>query len=328
MSSTEPLDPDQIRQQAAALAAHLQRSGVSFLPIANPEAVESWKSRFVGNTPVAENLLATESVAATPVEQPVEQPAQASGQSSDTSAESAATPPATTSPAPSVPAPSVPAQRQPATPSRLEPVAAFTSAEGDYPGTSLSSEDRTVTLQTLAGEAAACTRCSILSSCRTNSVFGEGNPEARFVFFGEGPGADEDRSGRPFVGKAGQLLTKMITACTLNRDDCYIMNTVKCRPPGNRNPEQDEIENCRAYYQQQLSTIRPQYIVCLGAVAAQELLGTKLSVGRLRGKMHGYFNSKVLVTYHPAYLLRNPAAKKAAWEDLQRMLADAGIRLP
>jgi uracil-DNA glycosylase family 4 len=147
------------------------------------------------------------------------------------------------------------------------------------------------------------------------------------VFFGEGPGAEEDRTGRPFVGKAGDLLTKMIEACTLRREDVYILNTVKCRPPGNRNPELDETENCREYYQRQLAILRPEYIVCLGAISSQELLRSKLSVGRLRGKFHRYFESKVLVTYHPAYLLRNPAAKKATWTDLQLMLQDAGIHL-
>jgi DNA polymerase len=185
-----------------------------------------------------------------------------------------------------------------------------------------------VALQELAVVADACQKCEVLSSCRKKVVFGEGNPGARFLFFGEGPGADEDQTGRPFIGKAGQLLTKMIAACTLDRDQCYITNTVKCRPPGNRNPEHDEIENCRSFYEQQIDLIRPEYIICLGAIAASELLRTKLSVGRLRGKLHQYRGSKVLVTYHPAYLLRNPAAKKAAWQDLQFLMADAGIKLP
>ena len=118
----------------------------------------------------------------------------------------------------------------------------------------------------------------------------------------------------------------MIEACTLKREDVYILNTVKCRPPGNRNPEGDELENCRTFYQQQLDFLRPEYIVCLGAVSAQELLTTKLSVGRLRGTLHQYFASKVLVTYHPAYLIRNPAAKKAAWADLQMLMRDAGLK--
>jgi DNA polymerase len=127
------------------------------------------------------------------------------------------------------------------------------------------------------------------------------------------------------VGKAGQLLTKMIAACTFAREDVYIMNTVKCRPPNNRNPEATEIENCREYFETQFNLLRPEYIVCLGLVSAQALLQTKQSVGRLRGKFHRHFASKVLVTYHPSYLLRNPAAKKAAWEDLQLMLRDAGL---
>ena len=128
-----------------------------------------------------------------------------------------------------------------------------------------------------------------------------------------------------FVGKAGQLLTKMIEACKFAREDVYIMNTVKCRPPNNRNPEPTEIENCREYFEAQLNVLRPEYIVCLGLVSAQALLKTKLSVGRMRGKFHQYFDSKTLVTYHPSYLLRTPAAKKAAWDDLQLMLRDAGL---
>ena len=177
----------------------------------------------------------------------------------------------------------------------------------------------------MAEQVAGCTRCPELVRCRTQTVFGEGHPSPRVVFFGEGPGADEDRSGRPFVGRAGQLLTKMIEACSFQREEVYILNTVKCRPPNNRNPEPSEIENCRQYFETQLSILRPEYIICLGAVSSRALLNSKLSVGRLRGKMHRYFESKVVVTYHPAYLLRTPAAKKAAWEDLQLMLRDAGI---
>lgn len=182
--------------------------------------------------------------------------------------------------------------------------------------------------QKLAGEndrVAACTKCEILSKCRTKTVYGEGNVSPRVVFFGEGPGRDEDISGRPFVGKAGQLLTKMIQACKFEREEVYIMNTVKCRPPNNRNPETTEIENCREYFETQLDVLRPEYIVCLGLISAQALLRNKLSVGMMRGKFHSYFDSKVLVTYHPSYLLRQPAAKKAAWTDLQLMLRDAGL---
>lgn len=299
MSDNEPLDPAEIHAQAASLAAHLRRSGVSFLPVANPEDVESLASQFASPQP-------TSPVSASP----------AAVQPRSATADRQATPPPPAS------------DSKPAMPKkRLDTVPAFATSEGDYGDKALAPDDRTSQLQILATEVSACTSCEILSSCRTQTVFGEGNPQARFLFFGEGPGADEDSSGRPFVGKAGQLLTKMITACTLDRADCYITNTVKCRPPGNRNPDGEEIQNCRSYYQQQLNLIRPEYIICLGAIAASELLSTKLSVGRLRGKLHQYRGSKVLVTYHPAYLLRNPAAKKAAWEDLQMLMVDAGIKL-
>ncbi len=208
---------------------------------------------------------------------------------------------------------------------RTDSVPAFAGADGSYAGPSLPAAERKAFLETLAAEVSTCVRCPVLSKCRTKTVFGEGSVTPRFVFFGEGPGADEDRSGRPFVGRAGELLTKMIEACKLRREDNYILNTVKCRPPANRNPEPDEIENCRGYFEQQLATLRPEYIVCLGAISAQTLLKSKLPVGRLRGEIHAYHDSKVIVTYHPAYLLRNPAAKKAAWDDLQMMMRDAGL---
>jgi DNA polymerase len=299
MPDNESIDPAEIHAQAAALAAHLQRSGVAFLPIADTANVELLAGQFASPESPASDSVQDSSSAAAKTDAPTPKPS----------------PPAATS------KPTMPK-------TRLETVPAFKTSEGDYEGKPLSVEDRSSQLKILADQVSQCTSCEILSSCRTNTVFGEGSPQARFLFFGEGPGADEDRSGRPFVGKAGQLLTKMISACTLDRTDCYITNTVKCRPPGNRNPEGDELQNCRSHYQQQFSLIRPEYIICLGAVAASELLSTKLSVGRLRGKLHQYRGSKVLVTYHPAYLLRNPAAKKAAWEDLQMLMADAGIELP
>ena len=190
---------------------------------------------------------------------------------------------------------------------------AIQTAEQEYAGSPQPTDQRNLQLQQLEQAVESCTLCPALASCRTKTVFGEGNPSPRFAFFGEGPGEEEDSIGQPFVGRAGDLLTKMMQACTLQRDEVYILNTVKCRPPGDRNPEGDELSNCRSFYQQQFDLLRPEYIVCLGAVSAQELLGTKLSVGRLRGTLHRYFASKVLVTYHPSYLLRNPAAKKAAW---------------
>lgn len=209
-----------------------------------------------------------------------------------------------------------------------EPAVASPSLAAAYPGNELPIQQRHEQLQQLADQVAQCTRCEQLARCRRNTVFGEGNPAARVCFFGEGPGAEEDASGRPFVGRSGELLTKMIEACTFARGDVYILNTVKCRPPGNRNPEPDELTHCRPYFEQQLQIIRPQYVVCLGSVAMQTLLQTTLSIGRMRGRFHRYHDSKVVATYHPAYLLRNPNAKRQAWADLKMLMADMGINPP
>ena len=183
-------------------------------------------------------------------------------------------------------------------------------------------------LELICKEVAACRQCDELARTRNTTVFGEGNPHARLVFMGEAPGADEDRQGRPFVGRAGQLLTKIIEACTLRREDVYILNTLKCRPPGNRNPLPSEAANCRGYLDRQLALIGPEYICCLGAVAAQNLLETDTSIGRLRGSFLDYKGIKVLCTYHPAYLLRNPPAKRMVWDDMQILMAAMGIELP
>ncbi len=145
---------------------------------------------------------------------------------------------------------------------------------------------------------------------------------------GEAPGADEDRQGEPFVGRAGQLLTKILDACTLQRDDVYILNILKCRPPGNRTPLPAEAANCREYLLRQLRTISPEFICCLGAVAAQNLLETTTPIGQLRGKIHHFGSIKVVATYHPAYLLRNPQAKRATWDDMKLLMSEMGIEIP
>jgi uracil-DNA glycosylase family 4 len=168
-----------------------------------------------------------------------------------------------------------------------------------------------------------CRRCKLCSG-RKNIVFGVGNPKARLVFVGEGPGADEDTQGIPFVGAAGQLLTRMIQAMGLSRDDVYICNVVKCRPPGNRNPEPDEIEACQPFLEAQLRAIQPEVIVALGKFAAQTLLKTQTPITRLRGQWREYLGIALMPTFHPAYLLRNPAEKKAAWADLQAVMARLG----
>jgi DNA polymerase len=180
------------------------------------------------------------------------------------------------------------------------------------------------TLEVLQLEVAGCTRCGELASTRTQTVFGVGDPHARLCFMGEAPGADEDRLGEPFVGRAGQLLNKILEACKLRREDVYILNTIKCRPPGNRNPAPDESQNCRRFLDRQLELINPEYICCLGAVAAQNLLGTTESIGRLRGRVHDYKGINVVCTYHPAYLLRNPSAKKQTWDDMKLLMRELG----
>jgi len=182
-------------------------------------------------------------------------------------------------------------------------------------------------LPVLREEVAGCTRCGELADARTQTVFGVGNPQARLCFMGEAPGADEDRLGEPFVGRGGQLLTKIIEACQLKREEVYILNMLKCRPPGNRNPLPHELANCRGYLERQLELIQPEFICCLGAVAAQNLLGTTTPIGRMRGKLHTYRGAKVVCTFHPAYLLRNPAAKKDAWEDMKFLMREMGVEL-
>lgn len=175
-------------------------------------------------------------------------------------------------------------------------------------------------LQLLRSEVACCTRCPELARTRTQTVFGVGNPEARLCFLGEAPGAEEDRQGEPFVGAAGQLLSRILNACHMCREDVYILNILQCRPPGNRNPAEQEAANCRQFVDRQLELVDPEWICCLGAVAAQNLLETKQPIGRLRGRFHTYRDMQVMCTYHPAYLLRNPAAKKQVWEDMQMLM--------
>ncbi len=191
---------------------------------------------------------------------------------------------------------------------------------------SLSQQNESLTV--LRQEVAACTQCRELASTRTQTVFGVGDPGARLVFVGEAPGGDEDRQGEPFVGAAGQLLDKIIAACTLRREDVYILNTLKCRPPGNRDPSESELSQCHHFLDRQLDIIRPEYICCLGGVAAKNLLSTDESVGRLRGRIHLYRGIKVMATYHPAHLLRTPTAKRMVWSDMQMLMNEMGIELP
>lgn len=221
-------------------------------------------------------------------------------------------------PAPSKPVPSMPVA------STVER-SLFDSASGDRK--IMPAAERAAALQVIQHEVAACTRCPVLVSNRTQTVFGVGSNTARICFFGEAPGADEDRLGEPFVGRGGQLLNKMIAACGLKREEVYILNVLKCRPPDNRNPLPDEVTNCRGYFERQFEIIRPEIICCLGAVASQSLLSTDRAIGKLRGRFHDYQGIPVVCSYHPAYLLRNPAAKGDAWEDLKLMMRRLGVEL-
>ncbi len=177
-------------------------------------------------------------------------------------------------------------------------------------------------------QVAACTRCAELASSRTQTVFGVGDPQARLVFVGEAPGADEDAQGEPFVGRAGKLLTDIVEkGMGLKRSDIYICNILRCRPPGNRNPLPVEAAACREFLDAQLAIIKPEFICCLGTVAAQNLLSEKTPIGKLRGRFLDYQGIKVLCTYHPAYVLRNPPAKKQVWEDIQILMKEMGLKV-
>ena len=190
-------------------------------------------------------------------------------------------------------------------------------------------------LERIADEACRCRKCG-LGSLRTNAVPGEGSPNARIMFVGEAPGADEDAQGRPFVGRAGQLLDKIIAACGLKRSDVFIGNILKCRPPENRDPAADEILSCLPYLQRQIEIINPEVIVALGAHAARTLLNSNKSIGQLRGQFHEYYAGigrapiKLMATYHTAYLLRNYSQdnRQRVWEDMKKVLAELGLPVP
>jgi DNA polymerase len=189
--------------------------------------------------------------------------------------------------------------------------------------------ERPALLEMLASEVSRCVRCPHLASTRTQTVFGEGSPTARLMFVGEAPGADEDQTGRPFVGRAGVLLTDMITkGMGLDRSQVYIANVLKSRPPENRTPLPDEVAHCLPYLDRQIEIIRPEFLCLLGKTAASALLETALPLGRLRGKWFRYRKIPTIVTYHPSALLRNPAWKRDAWEDLQTLMNAMGLKAP
>ena len=241
--------------------------------------------------------------------------------------------PSTTGPEPSMPTPVLlgPGEPHPPAPKEMEQVSEASPASpptlaqpippqpsAELPGLGEPTQNplsrlSLAELETLAKD---CTQCR-LHQGRTHVVFGIGNPHAELMFAGEAPGRDEDRQGEPFVGRAGQLLTRIIEAMGLKRQDVYIANVIKCRPPNNRNPEADEIARCEPYLIRQIELVKPRLIVALGTFAAQTLLQTKLPISQLRGRFHTYQGVKLMPTFHPAFLLRNPERKRAVWEDMQ-----------
>jgi uracil-DNA glycosylase len=214
--------------------------------------------------------------------------------------------------------PGAPARPEPAPP---EPVLPEEVVAGGAPPASAAAQQGGVALQRIRTEIGDCTRCKLHRLGRRQVVFGVGNPQADLMFIGEGPGEEEDLRGEPFVGRAGQLLTKIIEAMGLTRDQVYIANVVKCRPPENRNPEADEIETCEPFLFAQIDAIAPKAIVALGTFAAQALLRTKDPISRLRGQVFEYRGAHLVPTFHPAYLLRSPHRKRDTWDDMKKVMA-------
>lgn len=198
------------------------------------------------------------------------------------------------------------------------PESAGSVMSGDAADTLAADRTTADTLDEIRSDLGECTRC-ILHEGRTTLVFGAGNPDADLVFVGEAPGRDEDLQGVPFVGRAGQLLTKVIASIGLTRDEVYIANVVKCRPPGNRNPEPGEVQTCEPFLFRQIDVIRPKVVVALGAFAIHTLLGTNQAISRLRGRVYEYRGAKLVPTFHPAFLLRSPDRKRDVWEDMKKV---------
>jgi len=275
------------------------------------QLLESWQRAGVTHVKQVEQ---TASVAIVPAEEP-------------SAPSTVSTPNASTAPVETDPQETVAAA---VTPSQIQQEPEDSRKDMSVPRTTkskLNKGDRQEQLDIVAAEVSQCQKCPELASTRTQTVFGVGNPRAKIMFVGEAPGADEDKQGEPFVGRAGKLLDKIIEACQMKRSEIYIANILRCRPPGNRNPSDQEAANCRGYLDAQIEIVDPDYIVCWGSVAAKNLLHSELPIGKMRGKFYEYGRARVLCTYHPSYLLRNPSAKKNVWDDMIYLFQDMGIDL-
>jgi uracil-DNA glycosylase len=218
-----------------------------------------------------------------------------------------------------------PEQREEMTP-RSRVVSAVAELANSRPESGVA--DPVIALRMIREDLGECTRCRLSKQGRKQIVFGVGNPKAELMFIGEAPGADEDQQGEPFVGRAGQLLNNMIKAMGIRREDVYIANIIKCRPPGNRTPERDECETCSPFLMRQIAAIKPKAIVALGAVAAKTLLAINAPMSEFRGRWFDFRGTKLAVTYHPAFLLRDPRQKKETWKDLQMVMKELGMAIP
>jgi len=225
-----------------------------------------------------------------------------------------------------------PEQREQMTPRNNAAIAVPVVPEDLFEGTNSTPEsgviDPVQALRLIREDLGDCTRCRLSKQGRKQIVFGVGNPKAELMFIGEAPGADEDQQGEPFVGRAGQLLNNMIKAMGLRREDIYIANIIKCRPPGNRTPERDECDTCSPFLMRQIAAIKPKAIVALGAVAAKTLLAINAPMSEFRGRWFDFRGTKLAVTYHPAFLLRDPRQKKETWKDLQMVMKELGMAIP
>jgi uracil-DNA glycosylase len=226
------------------------------------------------------------------------------------------------------PSPSQPEEREQMTPRRAAPVVLPAAQPDTVSNSEQDVDDPAEALRLIREDIGDCTRCPLHKQGRKQIVFGVGNPQAELMFIGEAPGADEDMKGEPFVGRAGQLLTNMIKAMGVQREDVYIANIIKCRPPGNRTPERDECETCSPFLMRQIAAVKPKVIVALGAVAAKTLLAVNAPMSELRGRWFEFRGTKLAVTYHPAFLLRDPRQKKETWKDLQMVMKDLGLPMP
>lgn len=320
MPVNEPhqLSPDQVRVGLSQLLRSYASAGIKRV---DRSASAAWAEDFLQHVSLAQPAHAPTPIAAgvgaSATAQSVARAEQPAARAAASSA--AALPPAPTTTSTGLPLPeTVPATLLSDNPSPVTP-----AMQWQLPALGLA--EREQRLAELNAQVRACRKCEELVCYRRQTVFGEGDLRPKVCFYGEAPGAEEDAQGRPFVGAAGKLLTDIIRAMRLSREEVYILNALKCRPPQNRTPLPQEVENCRPYALAQLEILQPEFIILLGAVAVRSVLQSTDSVGRLRGRFHHFHGARVLVTYHPAYLLRNASAKKLVWTDVQLVMRELGV---